>query len=107
MEGPGRPGTSVPVAEHEAALVELDEDLVQRLLAEVGDGEEVVLGLQHQLADRVDLSSLQAVSGSLGEVELLDKSEDDLLAITNFGQKSLDEVIVKLDERGLSLRTKE
>jgi DNA-directed RNA polymerase subunit alpha len=36
--------------------------------------------------------------------ELLEKSEDDLLAITNFGQKSLDEVIVKLDERGLSLR---
>ena len=36
--------------------------------------------------------------------ELLTKSEDDLLAITNFGQKSLDEVIVKLDERGLSLR---
>jgi DNA-directed RNA polymerase subunit alpha len=39
--------------------------------------------------------------------ELLEKTEDDLLAITNFGQKSLDEVIVKLDERGLSLRTKE
>jgi DNA-directed RNA polymerase subunit alpha len=36
--------------------------------------------------------------------ELLTKSEDDLLAITNFGQKSLDEVIVKLDERGLNLR---
>lgn len=35
--------------------------------------------------------------------ELLDKSEDDLLAITNFGQKSLDEVIEKLDERGLTL----
>ena len=35
--------------------------------------------------------------------ELLRKSEDDLLAITNFGQKSLDEVIEKLDERGLSL----
>ena len=35
--------------------------------------------------------------------ELLQKSEDDLLAITNFGQKSLDEVIEKLDERGLSL----
>ena len=35
--------------------------------------------------------------------ELLTKSEDDLLAITNFGQKSLDEVIEKLDERGLSL----
>ncbi len=39
--------------------------------------------------------------------ELLRKSEDDLLAITNFGQKSLDEIIEKLDERGLSLRSKE
>ena len=35
--------------------------------------------------------------------ELLTKTEDDLLAITNFGQKSLDEVIEKLDARGLSL----
>ena len=39
--------------------------------------------------------------------ELLLKSEDDLLAITNFGQKSLDEVIQKLDERGLKLRTRD
>jgi DNA-directed RNA polymerase subunit alpha len=39
--------------------------------------------------------------------ELLDKTYDDLLAITNFGQKSLDEVIQRLDERGLSLRTKD
>ena len=39
--------------------------------------------------------------------ELVQKTEDDLLAITNFGQKSLDEVLVKLDERGLSLRGKE
>ena len=39
--------------------------------------------------------------------ELLQKSEDDLLAITNFGQKSLDEVIEKLDERGLSLRNRD
>ena len=38
--------------------------------------------------------------------ELCERSEDDLLAITNFGQKSLDEVIQKLDERGLSLRRK-
>ena len=39
--------------------------------------------------------------------ELLEKTEDDLLAITNFGQKSLEEVVQKLDERGLSLRVKE
>lgn len=39
--------------------------------------------------------------------ELVERTVDDLLAITNFGQKSLDEVIQRLDERGLSLRTKE
>ncbi len=38
--------------------------------------------------------------------ELVMKTEDDLLAITNFGQKSLDEVLQKLDERGLALRSK-
>jgi len=39
--------------------------------------------------------------------ELVERTPDDLLAITNFGQKSLDEVIQRLDERGLSLRSKE
>ena len=36
--------------------------------------------------------------------KLLLRSEEDLLNITNFGQKSLDEIKLKLDERGLSLR---
>jgi DNA-directed RNA polymerase subunit alpha len=44
----------------------------------------------------------RAQVNSIGE--LVEKTEEDLLAITNFGQKSLDEVIQKLDERGLSLR---
>jgi len=39
--------------------------------------------------------------------ELVDRTLDDLLNITNFGQKSLDEVLQKLDERGLSLRVKD
>ena len=39
--------------------------------------------------------------------ELLERTEDDLLAITNFGQKSLDEVLEKLDERGLALRVRD
>ena len=39
--------------------------------------------------------------------ELVERSYDDLLAITNFGQKSLDEVVQRLDERGLSLKTKD
>ena len=36
--------------------------------------------------------------------ELVQRTEDDLLNITNFGQKSLEEVTAKLDELGLSLR---
>ena len=47
----------------------------------------------------------RAQINSIGE--LLQKTEDDLLAITNFGQRSLDEVMAKLDERGLSLRTRD
>ena len=36
--------------------------------------------------------------------ELLLKSPKDLLAIINFGHKSVEEVVAKLDEMGLSLR---
>ncbi len=39
--------------------------------------------------------------------ELVTQTPDELLNITNFGQKSLDEVTAKLDELGLSLRTSE
>ena len=35
--------------------------------------------------------------------ELVSKSEEDLLGITNFGEKSLQEVLQRLDDRGLSL----
>ncbi len=37
--------------------------------------------------------------------ELIAKSEEDLLNITNFGQKSLEEVVAKLDELGFSLQS--
>ena len=36
--------------------------------------------------------------------ELVQRTEDELLNITNFGQRSLEEVAAKLDELGLSLR---
>jgi len=39
--------------------------------------------------------------------ELVERTYDDLLGITNFGQKSLDEVVQRLDERGLSLKTRD
>jgi DNA-directed RNA polymerase subunit alpha len=43
----------------------------------------------------------RAQINSIGE--LVERTPAELLAITNFGQKSLDEVIQRLDERGLSL----
>jgi DNA-directed RNA polymerase subunit alpha len=58
-----------------------------------------------ELSERPRNCLKRAQINSIGE--LIEKTEDDLLAITNFGQKSLDEVIAKLDERGLSLRTKD
>src|ERR671919_378304 len=39
--------------------------------------------------------------------ELVQKAEEDLLEIRNFGQKSIDEVKAKLEEMGLSLRQKD
>jgi DNA-directed RNA polymerase subunit alpha len=63
--------------------------------------------LDHPIED-LDLSERprnclkRAQINTIGELVL--KTEDDLLNITNFGQKSLDEVKAKLDERGLSLR---
>src|SRR3954464_7252805 len=58
--------------QRQAALVELGDHLVEALLAEVGDGQQVVLGLLEQLSDRVDLGPLEAVPGPLGQVEVLD-----------------------------------
>jgi hypothetical protein len=59
-------------AERQAPLVQLLLDLVERLLAEVGDGQEVVLALAQQLAHGVHLGPLEAVAGTLGEVEVFD-----------------------------------
>lgn len=39
--------------------------------------------------------------------ELIARTPEDLLSITNFGQKSLDEVVEKLEGRALSLRSKD
>ncbi len=58
-----------------------------------------------ELSERPRNCLKRAQVNSVGE--LLQKTEDDLLAITNFGQKSLDEVTAKLDERGLSLRNRD
>ncbi len=96
------------------ALVQLVEEMSDEPQGlELGEMSPVVAGspdLEKPIED-LDLSERprnclkRAQVNSVGE--LLEKTEDDLLAITNFGQKSLDEVTEKLDERGLSLRTRD
>lgn len=96
------------------ALVQLVEEMSDEPQGlELGEMSPVVAGspdLEKPIED-LDLSERprnclkRAQVNTVGE--LLEKTEDDLLAITNFGQKSLDEVTEKLDERGLSLRTRD
>src|SRR3984957_19419078 len=67
-----RSGTLV-VPEPEAPRVQRLDDLVDRLLAEVGDRVELALGLRHEVADRLDAGTLEAVVGPDSELELLDQ----------------------------------
>jgi DNA-directed RNA polymerase subunit alpha len=74
--------------------------------AAVGTSPDLELPIEDlELSERPRNCLKRAQVNTVGE--LLQKTEDDLLAITNFGQKSLDEVIAKLDERGLTLRTRD
>tara|TARA_B100000902_G_scaffold398190_2_gene464138 strand:- start:2083 stop:3021 length:939 start_codon:yes stop_codon:yes gene_type:complete len=64
------------------------------------------LGIEDlELSERPNNCLKRAQVHTIGELIL--KSEADLLAITNFGQKSLDEIIEKLDERGHQLALKD
>jgi len=55
------------------------------------------------LSERPQNCLARAVVSTVGQ--LLEYTEEDLLNLTNFGQKSLDELVAKLDELGLSLPT--
>jgi DNA-directed RNA polymerase subunit alpha len=91
-------------------VAEMSEEPQGLELGDVATGTSTSPDLDKPIED-LDLSERprnclkRAQVNSIGE--LLQKTEDDLLAITNFGQKSLDEVKQKLDERGLSLRVRD
>ena len=87
------------------------------LFADIGEGQGLELGdIEPEISSSPDLE-LPIEALDLSERprnclrraqiktvgELVERTSDDLLNITNFGQKSLDEVIGKLDELGLSL----
>src|SRR3954470_5196096 len=66
-------GRAVVAAELETVLLQGLLDLFDRLLAEVRDRRELVLGLDDEVADRLDADALQAVVGADAELELLDR----------------------------------
>src|SRR5438105_7558985 len=68
-----REAPAIVAAEGEPVLRERLLDLLDRLLAEVRDRRELVLGLHHEVADRLDTDALQAVVGADAELELLDR----------------------------------
>ena len=92
-------------------LVQLVEDMSDEARGlELGEAEEVG-GSSPDLdlpIEELDLSERPRNCLKRAQVDtvgqLLEKTEDDLLAVTNFRQKSLDDVIEKLDKRGLTLR---
>ena len=92
-----------------------------QLFAELGEGEGLVPGpdvgqdeQSGELAKPIEDLDLTVRSynclkreGITSVGELVEKSEEDLLEIRNFGQKSIDEVKAKLEEMGLGLRRKD
>src|SRR6266481_8598486 len=64
---------AVVAAEIEPVLLERLLDLFDRLLAEVRDRGELVLGLHDEVADRLDADALETVVRADAELELLDR----------------------------------
>jgi DNA-directed RNA polymerase subunit alpha len=90
------------------------------LFAELGEGPGLQLGPEPEEGVRADLMmpiedmelSVRSYNclkraGVMTVGDLIEKNEDDLMAIRNFGQKSIEEVKQKLAEMGLSLKRKE
>src|SRR5579872_1700368 len=67
------PAAAVVAAEVETVLLQRLLDLFDRLLAEVRDRGQLVLGLHHEVADRLDADALEAVVRADAELELLDR----------------------------------
>jgi len=90
-----------------------EESAVQSAPEAAGENSAVFGELNGKLKQSVEMIELSSrasnclkVAGVCTIGELVTKSEDDLLAVKNFGQKSLNEIKEKLNEMGLSLGMK-
>ncbi len=77
----------------ESSAVNAEDQELNELL----EGSVDVIELSSRAANCLKVANIQTIR------ELVSKTEDELLAVKNFGQKSLDEIKEKLDELGLSL----
>ncbi len=87
-------------AKEPARAVEVGKEPGAELSGKLDQGVEMI-----ELSSRA--SNCLKVAGIRTIGELVSKSEDDLLAVKNFGQKSLDEIKEKLKEMGLGLGKKD
>ena len=78
-------------------LVSREEDKVQKLL-EMSIEDMDLSVRSYNCLKRANINTVE---------DLIKKSEDDMLKVKNLGRKSLDEVIHKLEDMGLGLRTKD
>jgi len=90
-----------------------EESAPQRAPETAGENAAVSGELNNKLEQGVEMIELSSRASNCLKVagirtigELVNKSEDDLLAVKNFGQKSLNEIKDKLKEMGLSLGMK-
>ena len=78
--------------------------IIPDIKTQVIDGQPIV----EMSIDELDLSvrsyNCLKRAGISSVEELTEKSEDDMMKVRNLGKKSLEEVLKKLDELGLSLR---
>ena len=96
------------------SLIKLVEDMSDEPQGlELGEAESTIVGSPDMALPIEDLDLSERPRNCLKRAQidtvgqLLERTEDDLFAITNFGQKSLDEVLEKLDERGLALKVRD
>ncbi|MBP7796731.1 MAG: DNA-directed RNA polymerase subunit alpha [Elusimicrobiales bacterium] len=93
----------IPFASQEAADVEIpteSEETKDSELEEILDQSVDIIELSQRASNCLKVANIKTIR------ELVYKTEEDLLSVKNFGEKSLEEIKQKLEEMGLSLGMK-